>query len=151
VKSSTTREEPSWEGGQDDGDGFLIEFPSPVEAVRCAVVFKKHSEAVHCSFGSASISAISSSRMEMYMRRVNIAARLEQLSDPGVLYFREVYDEVEGKTDFYFESRANSRSRTFPRQCACEPFMPTATAVGQPDQVSAAPDKPTIAVLPSTT
>ena len=45
----------------------------------------------------------------------NVAARLEQMADPGgVLISGKIYEEVEGKIDRRFESRASSRSRTSP-------------------------------------
>ena len=50
------------------GDGFLIEFPSPVEAVRCAVVFQEALSSGPLQLRIGINLAISSSRrMEMYM------------------------------------------------------------------------------------
>ena len=70
------------------GDGFLCEFGSPVEAVRCAVEVQ---EATKANGGSDLLlrmginlgDIIVEPDGDIYGDGVNVAARLEQLADPG--------------------------------------------------------------------
>src|SRR3954463_6872003 len=72
------------------GDGFLCEFGSPVEAVRCALEVQ---EATKENGGSDLLlrmginlgDIIIESDGDIYGDGVNVAARLEQLADPGGL------------------------------------------------------------------
>src|SRR5687768_5159380 len=73
------------------GDGFLCEFGSPVEAVRCALDVQ---EATKASGGSELLlrmginlgDIIVEPDGDIYGDGVNVAARLEQLAEPGGIY-----------------------------------------------------------------
>ena len=74
------------------GDGFLVEFLSPVEAVRCASAVQ---QALGCQVSQEPLLALQlriginlgdiiiEEDGDIYGDGVNVAARLEQLADPG--------------------------------------------------------------------
>lgn len=95
------------------GDGCIAEFASVVDAVGCAIVIQRGAT-VH------SKEAASHKRLEyrigvnlgdlvvegddLYGDGVNIAARLQQLAEPGnVLVSGTAYDQLQGKTDATLE------------------------------------------------
>ena len=72
------------------GDGFLCEFGSPVEAVRCALEVQEATGTNGASdlllrIGINLGDIIVESDGDIYGDGVNVAARLEQLADPGRL------------------------------------------------------------------
>ena len=95
------------------GDGILAEFPSAVEAVRCALVIQRGMPErgavvpqagriifrIGINVGDAIVQGD-----DLYGGGVNVAARLEALADPGgILVSGTVYDQVAGKLDCGFE------------------------------------------------
>jgi adenylate cyclase len=90
------------------GDGFLIEFPSAVEAVRCALSIQKTlaDSPLQLRIGINLGDVLIEPDGDVYGDGVNVAARLEALCHPGgVLVSGKVYDEVEGKVEAAFESQ----------------------------------------------
>jgi adenylate cyclase len=95
------------------GDGLLIEFPSVINAIQCAVNIQR--EMAHREI------AVSKDRRIVYRiginlgdvihkdgdifgDGVNVAARIEALADPGGVFItRTVFEHVSGKCDFLFE------------------------------------------------
>src|SRR3954465_4235007 len=74
------------------GDGFLAEFASPVEAVRCALDVQgtlsagqagSPSQALQVRIGINLGDIIVAEDGDVYGDGVNVAARLEQLAEPG--------------------------------------------------------------------
>jgi TolB-like protein/class 3 adenylate cyclase len=146
------------------GDGILIEFPSVVEAVACAMAVQQ---------GMAERNAEMPELQRMVFRiginlgdvivedddihgdGVNVAARLESIAQPGAICVSAVVcDQVQGRLDCTFEDLGEQalkniarpvrvyRVRATPVQNASN-RVPTET--GPP---LALPDKPSIAVLP---
>ncbi|HEU4826632.1 MAG TPA: adenylate/guanylate cyclase domain-containing protein, partial [Dongiaceae bacterium] len=86
------------------GDGILVEFPSPVEAVRCAVEIQQG--AMQRARGVAedrriawrigiNLGDVIADEHDLYGDGVNIAARLEGLAEPGgICVSRGVRDQV---------------------------------------------------------
>ena len=110
------------------GDGFLCEFGSPVEAVRCAVEVQEATTAngtdlllrMGINLGDIIIEADG----DIYGDGVNVAARLEQIAEPGGLAISgPVHDQVEGKVPVCSRAGENSSLRTLPGQCASMPFL----------------------------
>jgi class 3 adenylate cyclase len=108
------------------GDGFLGEFASPVEAVRCAIAIQAEidqaeagraiDDTVRLRMGINLGDLIIEDGGDVYGDGVNIAARLEALCDPGgVLISGKVYDEVEGKIDRVFEDRGTQHIKNIAR------------------------------------
>ncbi|MCA1443730.1 tetratricopeptide repeat protein [Ensifer sp. IC4062] len=95
------------------GDGELIEFPSVVDAVRCAVEIqqalaecneelpadKRLEFRIGVNLGDVIVEG-----QDIYGDGVNVAARLEELAYPGgVLISGTAYDQVERKLDYGFD------------------------------------------------
>jgi class 3 adenylate cyclase/pimeloyl-ACP methyl ester carboxylesterase len=100
------------------GDGFLIEFPSPVEAVRCAVAIQdvEARGPLQLRIGINLGDMIIEEDGDVYGDGVNVAARLEALADPGgVLISGKVFDEVEGKIERAFEDRGTQQVKNIAR------------------------------------
>ncbi len=95
------------------GDGLLIEFPSAVEAVQCAVeiqhtIGERNAEApeekrITYRIG-INIGDIVVEDDDIYGDGVNVAARLEGLSEPsGICVARNVFNQVKDKLDLTIE------------------------------------------------
>ncbi len=108
------------------GDGCLAEFGSVVDAVRCAV-------AVQRGIVERNVGIVADKRLllrigvnlgdvviegdDLYGDGVNIAARLEQIAEPGgVLLSGTAYDQLQGKLGEHVEIRERQA-----RQCAGSP------------------------------
>ena len=107
------------------GDGILIEFPSTVEAVRCAV-------SVQRAMGERNADIPADRRIEfrvgvhqgdivvdgddIFGDGVNVAARLETLSDPGgVCVSGRVHEDLAGRLDLPFEDRGEQQVKNIAR------------------------------------
>ena len=87
------------------GDGLLLEFPSVVEAVRCAVevqhgMVKRNAEVpkekrIEFRVG-INVGDIIIDGDDIFGDGVNVAARLEGIAEPGGIFIsRQVYDQIE--------------------------------------------------------
>jgi adenylate cyclase len=107
------------------GDGLLIEFPSVVEAVACAV-------AVQQSMGLHNSSTPADQRIEfrvgintgdvivedgdIHGDGVNVAARLEALAEPGgICVSAIVHEQVQGRLDCAFEDTGEQNLKNIAR------------------------------------
>ena len=107
------------------GDGFLVEFNSAVDAVRCGLAIQreiaKRNEAlpadrrIQFRVGINTGDVIVDNR-ENYGNSVNIAARVEGLAEPGGVYVtRSVRDQLHGQPSLSFEDRGERRVKNFAR------------------------------------
>ena len=85
------------------GDGSLVEFASVVDAVNCATAiqstFAENNGEILLRIG-INIGDIIVEGDDIYGDGVNVAARLEDLADPGgICVSRNVFDQVRGKVD----------------------------------------------------
>jgi len=95
------------------GDGLLLEFPSVVDAVRCAVDVQRGMAARNQGLGAdrrldfrigINVGDIIIDGGDIFGDGVNVAARLEALADPGgICVSRVVRDQVLDKLSFTFE------------------------------------------------
>jgi class 3 adenylate cyclase/pimeloyl-ACP methyl ester carboxylesterase len=96
------------------GDRFLVEFPSGLEAVRCAIriqtVLSKRNESlprerrVSVRVG-VHVGDVEHRHGDVYGDAVNVASRIEPLADPnGILITKPVYEQVRSRPDIKTES-----------------------------------------------
>jgi adenylate cyclase len=137
------------------GDGFLAEFASPVEAVRCAMSIQdsiaERGEAnggLKLRIGINLGDIIIEDDGDVFGDGVNVATRLEQMADPGgVLISGKIFEEIEGKIERRFESRGEQQVKNLARPVRVFALATLARAEPKPLTL---PDKPSIAVLPFT-
>src|SRR6185437_7063530 len=89
------------------GDGFLAMFDSPVEAVRCAIVIQQSMVGHNLELPAAqwvrfrigvNLGDVIVEPDDIYGEGVNVAARLEQLAEPGNIYISGgVYEQIRYK------------------------------------------------------
>ena len=141
------------------GDGFLAEFASVVDAVRCAVEIQRGmgernaetSEDKRIAFRiGVNLGDVIIEEHDIFGDGVNVAARLEALAQPGgICVSRVVRDQVRDKLDFAFEDMGEQQVKNIARPVRVyrvrEGTLQTPTAPGQP--ALPLPDKPSIAVL----
>src|SRR5215472_3734514 len=97
------------------GDGFLVEFASVVDAVRCAVEMQREMTARNANVPAArrlefrigvNLGDIVAEDHDIFGDGVNIAARLEGLAEPGgICISRVVRDQVHDKLPYSFDDR----------------------------------------------
>jgi adenylate cyclase len=134
------------------GDGVLVEFASAVNAVRCAVELQRE-------MGAADVDEPEDRRIvlrigvnlgdvlvegsDLYGDGVNIAARLEQIADPGgIAISGAAYDQVRNKVEQRFDDLGARRLKNIG-----EPVRVYRVADAA-DAAAGAADRPSIAVLP---
>jgi adenylate cyclase len=140
------------------GDGLLVQFASVVDAVRCAVdiqrlMIEKQAETagdqpIEFRIG-INVGDIVIDGDDIHGDGVNVAARLEGLSEPGgISVSAGVHDQVRDKLDLSFEDTGEQQLKNIARP------MRVYRITGTPRAAVAAPkgakDKPSIAVLPFT-
>lgn len=94
------------------GDGYLVEFPSAVDAVLCAVKVQRDMASREKDMPSdqrimyrvgINVGEIIYDGDDIFGDGVNVAARLESLADPGGIHIsKPVFDNVKGKLDLGF-------------------------------------------------
>jgi adenylate cyclase len=95
------------------GDGMLVEFPSVVDAVRCAVELRREMARHNADVPTEgriefrigiNLGDVIVEDGDIFGDGVNVAARLEALAEPGgICVSRVVRDQVRDKLDFAFE------------------------------------------------
>ena len=142
------------------GDGVLVEFPSVVDAVKCAVEVQQAmagSEAdvpeerrIHYRIG-INLGDIVIDGEDILGDGVNIAARLEGLAKSGgICISGTVHDQLTGKTDIAFKDAGKQRVKNVSRPVRVWHWEADRAARSSinADKPLPLPDKPSIAVLP---
>jgi TolB-like protein/class 3 adenylate cyclase len=144
------------------GDGFLAEFASVVDAVRCAVGVQRGmaerngavaaDERIEFRIG-INLGDVIAEGEDIFGDGVNIAARLESLAEPGgVFVSNTVHDHVRDRLPFGFEDIGDRQVKNIARPIRvyrvsdARPAAELLPPLGTP--ALPLPDKPSIAVLP---
>src|SRR6266478_1992758 len=120
------------------GDGFLADFSSVVDAVRCAVDIQRGmdernapvaaSERIEFRIG-INLGDVIVEEHDIFGDGVNIAARLEALAEPGgICVSRVVRDQVRDKVDFGFEDMGEQSVKNIARPVRAYVFYPEGVA-----------------------
>ena len=141
------------------GDGFLAEFASLVDALRCAVEIQKGmaernagqppDRQIAFRMG-LHLGDIIHQEGDIFGDGVNIAARLEALAEPGgICISDDVCRQVRGKIDVAVEDLGERQLKNIAQPVrVLRVRMGTPSAASAPRPALSLPDKPSIAVLP---
>jgi adenylate cyclase len=138
------------------GDSLLVEFPSAVNAVCCALATQKELADQNASLPEdrrmafrmgVNLGDVIPDRGTIYGDGVNIAARMEALAEPGGLCISgKVYDEVRGKVDTVFEDAGEQQLKNI--SAPVRVYLTRSGAGIQLFQTLPTSGDPSIAVLP---
>ena len=117
------------------GDGVVAEFPSVVEAIRCAIEIQNEigvrnasvpeTERMQFRIG-VNLGDVISEDNNWYGTGVNVAARLEQLAEPGGIYISQtVYDQVRKIVEIPFEDIGERRLKNIADPVHAYRVLPT--------------------------
>ena len=144
------------------GDGMLVEFPSVMDAVRCAVETQRGVAAhkagvpaekriefrVGINLGDVVIDG-----EDIHGDGVNVAARLEGLAEPGgICVSGAVYDQVKNRTELAFEDLGEQKVKNIDELVRAWKWVADGPAASAPQAATTEapplPDKPSMVVLP---
>jgi adenylate cyclase len=142
------------------GDGLLVEFPSVVDAIRCAVEVQTElagrdtdlpeDRRIQYRIG-LNLGDIVIDGDDILGDGVNVAARLEGLAKPGgICISGSVHDQLAGKIDIAFEDAGQKTVKNVPRAVRVwhwETDRPT-RGTKNTEEPAPLPNNPSIAVLP---
>src|SRR5271165_4675316 len=139
------------------GDGMLVDFPSVVDAVRCAAEIQRamvdrnpetpEDQRITFRIG-VNLGDIIVDGDDIYGDGVNIAARLEALAEPGgVCISRVVRDQIRDKLPYPFEDMGEQSVKNIARPVRV--FALSAAAVASSPAVLVAADVGTRGAVPS--
>jgi adenylate cyclase len=144
------------------GDGVLGEFASPVKAVRCAIDVQHgmaernagvpEAQRIEFRIGINLGDVIVEDDGDIYGDGVNVAARLENIAEPGTVYIsRTVRDFVDGTPELVLEDLGERELKNIAKPVQVFRIAPPGRAPRAPQAAApAVPHKPSIAVLPFT-
>jgi adenylate cyclase len=142
------------------GDGVLVEFASPVKAVRCAIEVQHgmvdrnadvpQERRIEFRIG-INLGDVIVEEGDIYGDGVNVAARLESIAEPGAVYIsRAVRDLVRDKPEIKLEDLGEKPLKNIAEPVRVFRVGAADRAVGAPQAAGSppVPHKPSIAVLP---
>src|SRR5258708_4606310 len=139
------------------GDGILIEFPSVVDAVRCAMDVQRDMAERNADVTDGSriefrvainLGEIMIDAEDSHGDGVNIAARLEGIAEPGGICISDSsYQQVRDKLTIDFEDMGEQQLKNIARPVRVY-RLPIGRRAPRERPALALPDKPSIAVLP---
>jgi adenylate cyclase len=120
------------------GDGFLVEFQSVVDAVRCAVEMQREMAERNAVIPAErriefrigiNLGDIVAEDHDIFGDGVNVAARLEALADPaGICISRTVRDHIRDKLPYVFEDRGEQQVKNIARPVRVYALSPASIA-----------------------
>ena len=142
------------------GDGVLVEFASPVKAVRCAIEVQHgmvdrnadvpREQRIELRIG-INLGDVVVEDGDIYGDGVNVAARLENIAEPGAVYIsRAIRDFVDDHAEMTLEDLGEKPLKNIAKPVRVFRIAAPDRAVVVPAPVGspALPHKPSIAVLP---
>lgn len=136
------------------GDGFLVEFQSAVDAVKCAVAWQQgvtqRDNATELQFRiGVNLGDIVIDGDDVLGDGVNIASRLEGVADPGGIIVSDmVYQNVHAKLDVLLEDKGVQVLKNIDSPVRVWKWAAAASRHENGRPCSPAQEKPSIAVLP---
>jgi adenylate cyclase len=141
------------------GDGFLAEFTSVVDALRCATELQAHMAERNATAPTGrridfrigiNVGDIVVEDGDIFGDSVNVAVRLEGLAEPGgICVSARVQEDAAGKLDLAFQDMGEQRLKNIVRPVRVYRVARERNADARPEPASLRlPDKPSIAVLP---
>ena len=149
------------------GDGALVEFRSAVDAVRCAVEIQnamvernsgvEPDRRIEFRIGIHIGDVVEEDDGDLMGDGVNIAARLEGVAEPGAICLSEdAYRQVKSRLDFEIRDLGQKQLKNIAEPLRVYALRVAAAAAAKPARAAsvadkpahAAPDTPSIAVLP---
>jgi adenylate cyclase len=134
------------------GDGLLAEFPSAVDALRCAMAIQNAMEARECDLKlriGVNVGDVVIEGSDILGDGVNIAARLEGVAEPGgVAISGAVREYIVGRVEGAFRDGGRRELKNIDRPIAIWLWSPERTTATPERHAPELPDKPSIAVLP---
>jgi class 3 adenylate cyclase len=120
------------------GDGLLVEFPSVVDAVRCAAEVQRgmidreptlpDEQRIPLRIG-INLGDVIADGDDIFGDGVNVAARLEAFAEPGgICISRMVRDQIRGKLPYPFEDRGEQNVKNIARPVRVYALRPEAIA-----------------------
>src|SRR5262252_4202125 len=139
------------------GDGILIEFPSVVDALRCALDVQRGMNRQNADVTTENriefrvginVGDVVVEGEDLLGDSVNVAARLEGIAEPGGICISEsAYQQVRDKVDVTFQDAGEQQLKNIPRPVRAYQMRPSGAAASSRPTLPL-PDKPSIAVLP---
>jgi TolB-like protein/class 3 adenylate cyclase len=141
------------------GDGVLVEFASAVNAVACAIELQKRMATANDAITNdrrillrigINLGDVVVEGGDIYGDGVNIAARLEEIAEPGgIVMSRKVHDEIERKVAVAYDDLGERSFKNIATPVRVYRVAHPRTQAPAPAGL-ALPGKPSIAVLPFT-
>jgi adenylate cyclase len=138
------------------GDGVLVEFASPVNAVQCAVDLQQGMSAANSDQPKdrhiilrigVNLGDVMVEGGDLYGEGVNIAARLETIAEPGAIVISgTAYDQVKNKVKVAFDDLGAQNLKNIAEPVRAYRVTGTPAVTITPHKAPS--DKPSIAVLP---
>jgi adenylate cyclase len=139
------------------GDGFLVEFASVVDAVRCAAEVQQAIPEWNAGVGEdrrielrigINLGDVIADGDDLYGDGVNITARIEALADAGGVFVSgAVHDHVRDRLPFGFEDLGEQQVKNIARPVRVYRALIHETTFTPGNAPPPLPDKPSIAVL----
>ena len=141
------------------GDSVIAEFASPVEAVRCALKMQRELESRNVGLAEdrrmrfrigVNLGDVVAENENLHGDGVNIAARLEELAEPGgVCVSGTVYDHLGGKLDIVLDDLGEQKLKNIARPVRVWRWAGDGAPAPTPAKALPGSGKlPSIAVLP---
>src|SRR5437762_9263847 len=146
------------------GDGLLVEFPSVVEAVACAVAVQRGMAERNSAIPGEkriefrvgiNLGDVIVEEGDIHGDGVNVAARLEALAEPGgICVSGTVRDHIGDRLDLTFDDLGDQNLKNIARPIkvfrvrVADAAITAASVKPIPPPTPALPDKPSIAVMP---